>query len=151
MRGKRQTYDSSFLKSRERWRRGDDNLGFFDSSFLEFQETRELRVERQRRGNGRDISKVDGGWETTNLAFGSTLKIDESLNSINAHLPHLLTTYADQFLLSLPFPYPFPPHPTPLSSSSSRRLSILVTWSLSSNQSICPSFPLERNGAPLIS
>ena len=44
--GKRQTYDSSFLKSRERWRRGDDNLGFFDSSFLQFQETRELSVER---------------------------------------------------------------------------------------------------------
>ena len=43
--GRRQTYDSSFLKSRERWRRGDDNLGFFDSSFLEFQETRDLRVE----------------------------------------------------------------------------------------------------------
>src|SRR6218665_666407 len=56
--GKRQTYDSSFLKSRERWRRGDDNLGFFDSSFLEFQETRELRVERQRRGNGRDIENT---------------------------------------------------------------------------------------------
>src|SRR6218665_2601122 len=69
-------------------------------------------------------------------AFGSTLKIDESLNSINAHLPHQLTTYTDQFLLSLPYPYPYPPHPTPLSSSCSRRLSTLVTWSLSSNQSI---------------
>src|SRR6218665_3869815 len=79
-------------------------------------------------------------------AFGSTLKIDESLNSINAHLPHQLTTYTDQFLLSLPYPYPYPPHPTRLSSSSSLRLSSQVTWSLSSNQSICPSFPLERKG-----
>jgi len=43
--GRRQTYDSSFLKSMERWRRRDDNLGFFDFSFLEFQETRDLRVE----------------------------------------------------------------------------------------------------------
>src|SRR6218665_600347 len=62
--GKRQTYDSSFLKSRERWRRGDDNLGFLDSSFLEFQETRELRVEMQRRGNGRDIenTKTYSSW-----------------------------------------------------------------------------------------
>ena len=42
----------------------DDNLGFFDSSFLEFQETRELRVERQRRGNGRDIenTKTYSSW-----------------------------------------------------------------------------------------
>src|SRR6218665_962674 len=39
-------------------------------------------------------------------AFGSTLKIDESLNSINIHLPHQLTTYTDQFLLSLPLPTP---------------------------------------------
>src|SRR6218665_2512382 len=37
-------------------------------------------------------------------AFGSTLKIDESLNSINAHLHHQLTTYTYQFLLSLPSP-----------------------------------------------
>src|SRR6218665_1256420 len=60
-------------------------------------------------------------------AFGSTLKIDEPLPSINVHLPHQLTTYTNQFLLSLPYPYP--PHPTPLSSSS-----ILVTWSLSSTR-----------------
>src|SRR6218665_2845750 len=39
-------------------------------------------------------------------AFGSTLKIDESLNSINVHLHHQLTTYTDQFLLSLPLPTP---------------------------------------------
>jgi len=39
-------------------------------------------------------------------AFGSTLKIDESLNSVNAHLPHKLTTYTDQFLPSLPYPHP---------------------------------------------
>src|SRR6218665_578865 len=39
-------------------------------------------------------------------AFGSTLKIDESLNSINIHLPHQLTTYTNQFLLSLPLPTP---------------------------------------------
>src|SRR6218665_41212 len=45
-------------------------------------------------------------------AFGSTLKIDESLNSINVHLSHQLTTYTDQFLLSLPYPYPYPHHPT---------------------------------------
>src|SRR6218665_2343218 len=69
-------------------------------------------------------------------AFGSTLKIDDSLPSINVHLPHQLTAYTDQFLLSLPSPYPFPPHPMRLSSSSSRRL---VTWSPSSNQIICPS------------
>src|SRR6218665_2429151 len=41
-------------------------------------------------------------------AFGSTLKIDESLNSINVHLSHQLTTYTDQFLLSLPYPYTYP-------------------------------------------
>src|SRR6218665_2519114 len=62
-------------------------------------------------------------------AFGSILKIDESLPSINVHLPHQLITYTNQFLLSLPYPYPYPPHPTPLSSSS-----ILVTWSLSSTR-----------------
>src|SRR6218665_1631148 len=39
-------------------------------------------------------------------AFESTLKTDESLNSINAHLSHHLTTYTDQFLLSLPYPHP---------------------------------------------
>ena len=39
-------------------------------------------------------------------AFGSTLKTDESLNSINIHLPHQLTTYTNQFLLSLPLPTP---------------------------------------------
>src|SRR6218665_3981102 len=39
-------------------------------------------------------------------AFGSTLKIDESLNSINIHLPNQLTTYTDLFLLSPPLPTP---------------------------------------------
>src|SRR6218665_4010920 len=42
-------------------------------------------------------------------AFGSTLKLDESLNSINAHLSHQLTTYTEQFLLSLPTPILSPP------------------------------------------
>src|SRR6218665_2468917 len=69
-------------------------------------------------------------------AFGSTLKIDESLPSINVHLPHQLTAYTYQLLLSLPSPSPHPPPPAPLSSSSSRRLSIRVTWSLSSKHSI---------------
>src|SRR6218665_6295 len=59
------------------------------------------------------------------------LKIDESLNSINVHLPHQLTAYTDQFLLSLAYPYPYPPHLTPLSSSSSRRLSRLGLINLS--------------------
>src|SRR6218665_3822933 len=43
-------------------------------------------------------------------AFGSTLKIDESLPSINVHLPHQLTAYTDQFL---PSPTPTPTVPTP--------------------------------------
>src|SRR6218665_2357474 len=46
-------------------------------------------------------------------ALRSILKIDESLPSINVHLPHQLTAYTDQFLLSLPYPYPT--LPTPLS------------------------------------
>src|SRR6218665_594405 len=62
-------------------------------------------------------------------AFGSILKIDESLPSINVHLPHQLTAYTDQFLLSLPYSYP--PHPTRLSSISSRRLSRLGLINLS--------------------
>src|SRR6218665_3652862 len=41
-------------------------------------------------------------------AFGSTLKIDESLNSINVQLSHQLITYTDQFLLFLPYPYTCP-------------------------------------------
>src|SRR6218665_4009473 len=64
-------------------------------------------------------------------AFGSILKIDESLPSINVHLPHQLTAYTDQFLLSLPYPSPSPPRPTRLSSSSSRRLSRLGLINLS--------------------
>ena len=39
-------------------------------------------------------------------AFGSILKIDESLPSINVYMPHQLTAYTDQFILSLPYPYP---------------------------------------------
>ena len=40
------SYDSSFLKSMVDGGGETTNLGFFDSSFLEFQETRELMVER---------------------------------------------------------------------------------------------------------